>query len=349
MNDEAAVRLLQGLVEHPSPSGNVEAARAFLVDELQDLGLTPRVDDAGNVRATTGSGPVRVLLCGHLDTVPGGPEARLRDGVLHGRGSVDAKGPLACFVAAMHRHRGSQDLTLELAAVPDEETTSHGARHLATSVDADHVIVGEPSGARGITLGYRGCVRFTYTVGDAPRHGGTPHSTPADRVHAYWEQVRSFCAGHEGESLFFTASPVLQELQTDHAGNQVEAWLTGNVRTPPGFPTDELLRHLKEHAGDGDLRVTGAEEPVLGDRRNPLVRAFLGSIREGGRRPRLVRKTGTSDLNVLAPALGVPAVAYGPGDSRMDHTPHEHVEVQEVLEAVRVLTGALARLGARHG
>ena len=53
--------------------------------------------------------------------------------------------------------------------------------------------------------------------------------------------------------------------------------------------------------------------------------------------PRFKVKTGTSDLNVLVPAWGCQAVAYGPGDSQLDHTPREHVSIAELERAVAVL------------
>jgi len=55
-------------------------------------------------------------------------------------------------------------------------------------------------------------------------------------------------------------------------------------------------------------------------------------------RPRFKFKTGTSDMNVVAPKWGVPTAAYGPGDSSLDHTPNEHIAIDEYLTAIRVLT-----------
>jgi LysW-gamma-L-lysine carboxypeptidase len=55
-------------------------------------------------------------------------------------------------------------------------------------------------------------------------------------------------------------------------------------------------------------------------------------------------KTGTSDMNIVAPHWKVPMVAYGPGDSTLDHTPNEHVEIPEFLKAIEALRIALTRL-----
>ena len=66
------------------------------------------------------------------------------------------------------------------------------------------------------------------------------------------------------------------------------------------------------------------------------------AIRAQGGTPRFKVKTGTSDLNVLVPAWGCQAVAYGPGNSKLDHTPHEHVSIAELERAVEVLAAALS-------
>jgi LysW-gamma-L-lysine carboxypeptidase len=81
-------------------------------------------------------------------------------------------------------------------------------------------------------------------------------------------------------------------------------------------------------------------EPVpayRGQKNNALVRAFVSSIRQGEGEPGFLLKSGTSDLNLVAPAWGCPAVAYGPGDSSLDHTPHEHISLVEYERAVSVL------------
>ncbi|HEY2981455.1 MAG TPA: M20/M25/M40 family metallo-hydrolase, partial [Anaerolineales bacterium] len=76
----------------------------------------------------------------------------------------------------------------------------------------------------------------------------------------------------------------------------------------------------------------------------PLVRAFLSAIRAHGGTPSFVYKTGTSDLNIVAPIWKCPALVYGPGNSSLDHTPEEHISVEEYLKAVEVLRDSLIKL-----
>ena len=90
------------------------------------------------------------------------------------------------------------------------------------------------------------------------------------------------------------------------------------------------------------IEPMGFALPAWGCEKNtPLVRAFLSGIRSQGGEPRFVYKTGTADLNVVAPVWKCPAVVYGPGDSALDHTPSEHISLDEYAISVRVLSEAL--------
>ncbi len=62
-------------------------------------------------------------------------------------------------------------------------------------------------------------------------------------------------------------------------------------------------------------------------------------------KPHFKHKTGTSDMNVLGPAWNCPIAAYGPGDSRLDHTPDEHIELREFSRAIDVLAEVLVEAG----
>src|SRR5688572_17194244 len=90
-----AVDVLTGLVAIPSLSGEEANAVDWLCLTMRELGYKTSIDGAGNAVGTIGSGPHEILLLGHIDTVPGEIPVRIEDGILHGRGAVDAKGPLA--------------------------------------------------------------------------------------------------------------------------------------------------------------------------------------------------------------------------------------------------------------
>jgi len=95
---------LIGLVSQYSPSGQERGAVEWLVARMKSLGYDNAfIDDAGNAVGVMGKGPKQIILLGHIDTVPGEIKV-VRDGIsLYGRGSVDAKGPLASFTDAVGR------------------------------------------------------------------------------------------------------------------------------------------------------------------------------------------------------------------------------------------------------
>ena len=91
------------------------------------------------------------------------------------------------------------------------------------------------------------------------------------------------------------------------------------------------------------------KRPWRGDRQNALVRSFLTAIRSrwiAAVQPGFLVKTGTSDMNVVGPLWRCPIVAYGPGDSALDHTPHEHLSLDEYWRAVLVLEAMLRTFAA---
>src|SRR5439155_482193 len=97
---EAELDLVRGLVEIPSVSRREGEAVEWLVARMAERGFRANVDDAGNAVGEIGDGPVHVVLLGHIDTVPGEIPVRIEGDELVGRGAVDAKGPLAAFIAA---------------------------------------------------------------------------------------------------------------------------------------------------------------------------------------------------------------------------------------------------------
>ena len=82
----------------------------------------------------------------------------------------------------------------------------------------------------------------------------------------------------------------------------------------------------------------------LASKNTPLVRAFLQSIRSQGEQPGFVVKTGTSDMNIVAPAWQCQILAYGPGNSNLDHTPDEHLNLHEYDRAVAVIKQSILNL-----
>ncbi len=333
---------LRRLVARYSPSGGERSAVREFVTLARRFGYRASVDGVGNGLARRGRGRPRIVFLGHIDTVEGRRPVRRARGRVRGRGSVDAKGALTAALAAGAEFAGPGELTL-VAAV-GEERDSRGARHLVTHLRADRLIVGEPSGWDGVTIGYKGELQVTATFRGRRTHYSSPAPTTTDLALAWTQAVRSAAGARQQESLFHSLTAKTVEVETHRRGDAERAAVTVDFRLPPGLTTAEVLAALPTEPGHPAVRVRIRAEPVEVDRTNPTVQALVAGIRALGGRPTLWRKSGTSDLNVALPAWRVPAAAYGPGESRLDHTPRESLSEAELDRSIAVLRTAFARL-----
>lgn len=351
--DGEARELVCQAVALPSVSGEEGPLARFLVEWMAARGFRAHVDEAGNAVGERGHGPLTVVLLGHIDTVPGDIPVRVEDGLLYGRGSVDAKGSFCAFVAAVAALpetalAGARFICV--GATEEEAPSSRGARHALRVYTPDLVLIGEPSGWEGLTLGYKGRLVARVRVAKDNFHTAGEGTSAADDLAEAWFRVREWAAGTAGEGVFGAVQATIQHLSSSADGLMQVAEGTFGLRLPPGLTpagAEETLRDLL-----ADLPVTltfgGHETAVRHPRDNALTRALRVAIREQGGRPVFKVKTGTSDMNVVAEHWPVPTVAYGPGDSALDHTPNEHLDLAEYDQAVAVLTSALTRLaGAR--
>jgi LysW-gamma-L-lysine carboxypeptidase len=101
-------------------------------------------------------------LLGHIDTVPGEIPVRVVDGVLYGRGAVDAKGPLACFTDAVAKVGAKEGWQLVVIGAVEEERDSEGVRFVVNQYKPDFAIIGEPNQWDRVALGYKGSAGVYY-------------------------------------------------------------------------------------------------------------------------------------------------------------------------------------------
>lgn len=350
------LQLIEELVNIPSPSRQEGAAAAYMVEWMLDQGMLAFIDGAGNVVGGKGDGPKEIMLLGHIDTFPGNPKV-YRDGdLLYGRGAVDAKGPLCAFAAAVSAIDVPDGWRLTVVgAVEEEAATSKGARHILSRRQAQvptYCIIGEPSQWNRITLGYKGRLLLHVSMLVPYAHSAGQDELPAECGVNLWramlEYTNSVNEGRKGITKKLDAS--LRSINTTEKGAFGQVDLAIGFRLPIDIEPAALEATLRDlvaiYADDWEvnLKVEGQEPAYRGSKSNPLVRAFLKSIRQAGGKPRFVFKTGTSDMNVVAPVWQCPTLAYGPGDSSLDHTPHEHLDLTEFLKSIDVLQTALCLL-----
>lgn len=361
MDRAAAIELVRGLVAIPSLSRHEAAASSWLAEQMRAAGYDRAfVDEAGNAVGELGdpSASRTIVLLGHIDTVPGNIPVRIEDGLLYGRGSVDAKGPLATFVAGAARFgsaaaKSAGIRVVVVGAVEEEAATSKGARFIASRFDGKNdaipsaCIIGEPSHWTRVTLGYKGRLLLDFTADQPMAHTAGPDASVASVVVDYWNWVTAHASRvNDGkEKAFDQLSPSLRRFitsTTEQMHDTVDAQFAW--RLPVGFDADAFIDELRAVAsGFGrtvfSLNFRGYEKAWRGDRNNALVRSFLAGLRSVDPSEKLgfVLKTGTSDMNVVGPAWQCPIVAYGPGDSSLDHTPNEHLPVDDYWKAVNVI------------
>jgi LysW-gamma-L-lysine carboxypeptidase len=415
LSQEHAVELLRGLVAIPSLSRQEAVASKWLVEVMAELGYARAfVDEAGNAVGELGAIDARqtVILLGHIDTVPGNIPVRIettsQGAVLYGRGSVDAKGPLATFVTAAallgeEWARQHDFRIVVVGAVEEEYATSKGARFIGSRFNGENeprplaCVIGEPSSWQRVTLGYKGRLLVELAASQPMAHTAGPDASVATVAVELWNWISNYATHfNQGrDKAFDQLTPSLRTINTTTDEQMIDrVTATVGIRLPLGFAvepfTTELVtwaaRHISCHSSIPtlqpsvpnpqspisslhaslssphspispffhlpgplttlDLRFHAYEEPWRSERNHFLVRSFLAAIRQIAPevRPGFVLKTGTSDMNVVGPLWGCPILAYGPGDSALDHTPNEHVHLEEYWRAVCVLEQALRNL-----
>jgi LysW-gamma-L-lysine carboxypeptidase len=330
------------LVAISSLSGEEANAVNYLVAEMKTRGFDTHVDRAGNAVGVKGNGPRRIVLLGHIDTVPGDIPVRVEDGVLYGRGSVDAKGPLATFVAAAAEASGINATITVVGAVGEESIGSLGAHEVANWPAPDLCIIGEPSSWDAVCLGYRGTVSFTYRLKQAGRHTAGPGETVGELGVLFWNTLLAEIQQLNGDSEGYNAiGTSLRSINTSSDGLYDTVEMSIGIRIPPSVPSERVLAIIEAIRDTGEVELHGVQEGYSTDKKNPMTPPFLRAIRAQGGNPRFTRKLGTADMTVVGPVWNCPIVAYGPGDASLDHTPDERIDLDDYLRAVRVLTSVL--------
>ncbi|MFZ5920897.1 MAG: [LysW]-lysine hydrolase [Chloroflexota bacterium] len=341
---------LIGLVEHYSPSGRERGAVTWLVQRMKSLGYANAfVDGAGNAVGVMGDGPRQVVLLGHIDTVPGEIKVEQVGDLLYGRGSVDAKGPLACFVDAAAQAGAVEGWQFVVVGAVEEERDSDGARFIVDQYRPDFAIIGEPNHWDRVALGYKGSAWANVSIKRDQSHTASGEQTAAEAAVEAWLAVKAHAeAFNAGKTRAFDKLlPTLRGMDSGQDGFEQWARLNVGCRLPVEVTPDRWYGKLEEALKDSEFFRVSIERvgyPVPaweGEKNSSLVRAFLNGIRQTGGTPRFVYKTGTADSNVVGPVWRCPAVVYGPGDSALDHTPDEHISLEEYGKAVRVLTQTL--------
>ncbi|WP_370452342.1 succinyl-diaminopimelate desuccinylase [Dietzia sp. ANT_WB102] len=374
------VDLTRALVDIPSPSREEDAIASAVHEALATTvagfigpaaGRAEVVRDGNRVLARTTRGlPTRVVLAGHLDTVPLADNVPCRvtgegaDMVLHGCGTVDMKSGDAVFLHLFAALADSEDLAHDLTLVfydcEEIEATANGLGVLERThrdwLAGDVAILGEPTGGL-IEAGCQGTLRIRVHARGVRAHSA--RSWLGDNAVHRLAPVLAALGAYEARSVDIDGCVYREGLQAVRmsagvAGNTVpdEAWLDVNFRSAPDRDTEAALGRALDALGlSGVPRVGTGEEPPAepglyweltdlspGALPGLAAPAALELVRAAGGRVRA--KYGWTDVSRFA-ALGIPAVNLGPGDPGMAHKRDEHCPAGQITEVARVLRSYL--------
>ncbi|WIV58450.1 succinyl-diaminopimelate desuccinylase [Amycolatopsis nalaikhensis] len=342
------VDLTAALVDTFSVSGS-EAEIATAVQEALRA-QAPHLEVVRNgdaVLARTNLGRAsRVVLAGHLDTVPENGnfpsrrEGSGEDEVLHGLGTVDMKGGDAVFLhLAATLPEPKHDVTFVFYDNEEVEAVKNGLgrieRELPEWLAGDLAIVGEPSNAV-IEAGCQGTMRVELRLA-----GKRAHTARAwmgeNAIHALAEPLRRLAEYTprivDIDGLTYREGLQATSISGGVAGNVVpdSAVLTVNHRFAPDRSPEAAERHLREVFDGYELSVVDLSPGALPGLSAPAAAELVEAA--GGR---AAAKLGWTDVARFA-ALGMPAVNFGPGNPTLAHTRQENVRTAEIRQVTEVL------------
>ncbi len=380
-------QILATLIRCPSVTPEEGGALSALEALLTPLGFAvdrPVFSDDGtpdveNLYARlSGNGP-HIMFAGHTDVVPTGDEtawrhppfsAEVEDGQMYGRGAVDMKGGIACFVAAVARlveQRGSLPGSVSLLITGDEEGPSiNGTSKLlewavAKGESWDGSIVGEPTNpdAMGdmIKIGRRGSISGFVTVRGVQGHAAYPHlaDNPLPGLVALAQALLT-PAFDEGTEDFQPTNLEITSIDTGNAAANVipaSAKLAFNIRFNDSWSPDTLKAEVKNRLDSVAVSVTGRPadkgplnyeltwrdrpSPVFLTRDDRLIGLLAGAVENvTGREPNLSTSGGTSDARFIRDYC--PVVEFG----LVGQTMHM-VDERVALADLETLTGVYQR------
>ncbi|OBG37711.1 succinyl-diaminopimelate desuccinylase [Mycobacterium alsense] len=340
------VQLTAALVDIPSESRD----EARLADEVeaalraQTTGFEIVRNGNAVLARTSLNKPTRVLLAGHLDTVPiaDNVPSRREDGALYGCGTADMKSGDAVFLhLAATVAEPVHDLTLVFYDCEEIDAAANGLgrieRELPGWLSADVAILGEPTGGY-IEAGCQGTLRVVISAAGTRAHSARPwlgdnaiHKLGAvlDRLAGYRARRVDIdgCEYREGLSAVRVDGGVAGNVIPDAAS------VTVNFRFAPDRSVDAALRHVHEVFDGLDVTIeqTDAAVGALPGLSQPAAKALVEAASG-----RVRAKYGWTDVARFA-ALGIPAVNFGPGDPNLAHTRDERVAVGDITAAVEML------------
>ncbi|MEU9044181.1 MULTISPECIES: succinyl-diaminopimelate desuccinylase [unclassified Kitasatospora] len=326
------------LVDFPSVSGDEQALADAVEAALRGYPYLTVDRYGNNVVARTNLGRAeRVLLAGHLDTVPIADNlpSYVEGDLLYGCGTSDMKSGVAVQLRlAATLPEPNRDLTFVFYDCEEVEAHRNGLGHLAKErpdwLAADFAVLMEPSGAM-VEGGCQGTLRAQVRLTGVRAHAA--RSWLGDNAIHHAAEVLTRLAQYrprrvEIDGLEYREGLNAVRIDGGVAGNVIpdECVVTVNFRYAPDRSEAEAEKHVREVFDGFELTVTDFAPGALPGLSQPAAQAFLAAT--GGQAR---AKFGWTDVARFS-ALGVPAVNYGPGDPNLAHKREEHCSLSAIAE-----------------
>ena len=329
-----------------SVSGN-EKKLADLVEESLDFAHLEVIRDGNAVIAKTNLGRAkRIILAGHLDTVPIADNlpAKLmhfeRDQVVWGRGSVDMKGGVAVFLKlAAELVNPKHDLTWIFYDQEEVESEKNGLGRIAQNHPAlltgDFAILGEPSSAQ-LEGGCNGTLRIQISTEGQKAHSARPWMG-SNAIHSMAEVLSRLTAYQPAEvnvdGLLYRESLNAVGISGGVANNVIpdQATVTVNYRFAPDKTLKQAIEYVENYFHGFSFLVTDEAPAARPGLDLPEVQEFIEVL---GTQPRA--KYGWTDVARFS-ELGIPAVNFGPGNPSKAHADDESVPVGHLQDCYEAL------------
>ena len=301
-----------------------------------------------------------------MDTIVGNLPVRVENDKLYGAGAVDAKAPLAAMIvaAATLARESALRAKVVVAGAVQEEATSNGIKHLINEgLKADYAIFGEPSGVENITIGYKGSLHLKITCKTETGHSSSPwfYENALEKAFDLWQRIKNaYPPVEKQESPFHAVTASLVKLTGGRGNSKVpsKSEMRVDIRVPPQFTVaqvfsvfDNVIKPWQSANPKVQVKVAVMDQNEAFEvaKDSLLVRAVSYAIRKVmNKRAKLLKKTGTGDMNILGRAISIPIVTYGPGDSHLDHTKDEHILISEYLAGIQVYKETILKLTELH-
>jgi LysW-gamma-L-lysine carboxypeptidase len=373
MNEDPKV-FLKKCIEIYSPSGKEDEISRFIAEFLKKHQFKISFDKVGNVIAEKGQGKPVLLFVSHLDTIPGKLPVIEEAGKIYGRGAVDCKPSLAAMVFAISKYNliTEKQGKIIFAGIVREEDSLIGIEELIKSdIQPEYAIFGEPTKINQICIGYKGRISIGFRVLSQTGHVASSwqYVNAIEVCIEIWKMIKGvcwqlselYCQKSKNSIYYDKIIPTITIISGGQLTNCVpsESVIHIDIRYPPSIKSDILLteirnsvlnfKELYEKESKISFQIQESITSLIDGFETNGDELIVGALRWAifniiNKKPKLVKKTGTTFINAIGLKYGIPSITYGPGDPKIEHTDKEYIEINEYLKSIDIYDKFITKL-----